>query len=130
MAKLKYSLVVLLLLGVSEPAYAHGEQLGLIIYSHVLTLAGVPIVLHFFHLPYAHKVITFMGVLLAVIAMWVVPGSLSCFYMYVGEMPLTGTLMWIGTPVFIGAFALYVSMRARDKANNSLHQTREEDARR
>ena len=82
MRKVKYALAVLLWLGVSDPAYAHGEQILWVMASHLFVLAGVLVFLLFYPARRVQKVITFTVLLLAIVTIWVVPGPIGWLYFF------------------------------------------------
>jgi hypothetical protein len=85
----------------------------------------VPIVLHFCRIEFRHKAIAFMGLLLAVMAMWFIPGPIGMFYFMTLSNPVTGIVTCVGVHIFIGALVLYLSISLRSNPNKSLHRTRE-----
>ena len=125
----KYSLAVLVLLGASEPAYAHGEQIGYVLGSHLFVLVGMGVFLLFYPAHRNSKRISFLVLILSVLAIWVIPGPGGIlYYLTMKNVPI-GILVSMALPTCIGLFTLTISMRVHKRANQSLHRTREDHAR-
>lgn len=105
----KFALAVLLLLGISEPAYAHGADVSRIIGAHIFAMAFGVIFLLYYPARLRLKTIAFGVLMLAIIAIWCVP-ILFAVCAILATYTVVGFLLCVTIPTAIGVIAFILIM--------------------